>query len=56
MSKASGSTGHGHLNHYENTPIQYNDTFYGCKNEMFWMKKKVIFLLCLLEIEIVGTR
>ena len=40
--------------HYENTPIQYNDTFNGCKK--FQMKKNVIFLLFLLETEIVGTR
>ena len=35
--------------------IQYNGIFYGCKNEKFQMKKNVIFLLFLLETEIVGT-
>ena len=28
------------LRHYENIPLQYNGTFYGCKNEKFKMKKK----------------
>ena len=27
-------------NHYENMPIQYVGTFYGCKNEKFQVKKK----------------
>ena len=29
--------------HYENTPIQYNSTFYGCKNEKFHVKKCDLF-------------
>ena len=32
------------LTHYENTPIQYNGTFYGCKNKKFKMKKYDLFL------------
>ena len=32
-------------NHYQNTPIQYNDTFYGCKNEKFQMKKLNLFVI-----------
>ena len=42
-------------NHYENTPIQYDGTFYGCKNEKFQVKKNVILLLFFLETEIMGT-
>ena len=44
------------LYHIENTPIRYNSTFYGCKNEKFQMKKKCELLLFLLDAEIVGTR
>ena len=39
--------------HFENTPIQYNGTFYSCKNET---EKMWSFLLFLLETEIVDTR
>ena len=42
--------------HYENTPIQYNGTFYSCKNETFQMKQMWSFLLFLLKTEIVDTR
>ena len=33
------------LKHYENTSIQYNGTFYGCKNEKFHMKKCYLFVI-----------
>ena len=33
------------FSHYENTPIQYNGIFYGCKNEKFQMKKCVLFVI-----------
>ena len=28
------------VNHYENTPIQYNGIFYGCRNEKFQLITK----------------
>ena len=41
---------------YENTPIQYNGTFHGCNKRKVSDEKNVIFLLFLLDEEIVDTR